>query len=252
MHAAPLDPQEIALVDGLPVTSLARTMVDIARTVPFEQSIVVADAALRGDELLRRRRAGTRPRFGFAVPAGDAGPAPVAVAADATDGFATRGVRDPVEPAALAAAVARAAGWPGVPAARRVIAFADGLSESVGESRSRVIIQRVGLPRPVLQGEIVGQDGELIGYADFGWPELGTVGEFDGRVKYGRQLRAGQDPGDVVFAEKLREDRLRDLGLSVVRWTWSDLSDFTPVADRLRRAFARAVPSRASLPHRTP
>jgi hypothetical protein len=34
------------------------------------------------------------------------------------------------------------------------------------------------------------------------------------------------------FAEKLREDRLRDDGLAVVRRTWTDLSDFTRVADR--------------------
>jgi hypothetical protein len=34
------------------------------------------------------------------------------------------------------------------------------------------------------------------------------------------------------FAEKLREDRRRDERLAVVRWTWSDLSDFTRVADR--------------------
>ena len=78
--------------------------------------------------------------------------------------------------------------------------------------------------------------GELIGYTDFGWPQLRTVGEFDGQVKYGRLLRPGQEPGDAVFAEKLREDRLRDQGLSVVRWTWSDLARFAPVADRLRRA----------------
>jgi hypothetical protein len=37
-----------------------------------------------------------------------------------------------------------------------------------------------------------------------------------------------------VVAEKLREDALRDQGLHVVRWTWADLADFTPVATRLR------------------
>jgi hypothetical protein len=36
------------------------------------------------------------------------------------------------------------------------------------------------------------------------------------------------------WAEKRREDRLRAEGLSVVRWTWADLRDFAPVADRLR------------------
>jgi hypothetical protein len=95
--------------------------------------------------------------------------------------------------------------------------FSDGGSESVGESRSRVALDRAGLPPPVLQWKVTDRDGELIGRTDFGWPQLRTVGEFDGRVKYGRLLRPGQQPGDAVFAEKLREDRLRDQGLSVVR-----------------------------------
>jgi hypothetical protein len=56
-------------------------------------------------------------------------------------------------------------------------------------------------------------------------------------VKYGRLLRPGETPGDAVFAEKLREDAFRDEGLRVVRWTWADLDNFAPVAERLRRAF---------------
>ena len=46
VHVAPLHVDEIAMVDGVVVTSMARTVVDIARTVPFEQAVVVADAAL--------------------------------------------------------------------------------------------------------------------------------------------------------------------------------------------------------------
>lgn len=65
------------------------------------------------------------------------------------------------------------------------------------------------------------------------------MGEFDGRIKYGRLLRPGQDPGEAVFAEKVREDALRDEDLGVVRWLWTDLANFAPVADRLRRAHAR-------------
>lgn len=44
----------------------------------------------------------------------------------------------------------------------------------------------------------------------------------DGKVKYGRYLRPGQTPGDAVFAEKRREDALRDYGLEVVRWVWDE------------------------------
>ncbi len=97
---------------------------------------------------------------------------------------------------------------------------------------------RAGLPPPVLQWEVRSVDGTFVGRVDFGWPEHRTVGEFDGRAKYGRLLRPGQDPGDTVFEEKLREDTLRDHRLSVARWTWSDLDRFEPVARRLRRGFS--------------
>lgn len=46
VHAAPLEPSEIVAVGGLAVTSLPRTLVDVARQVGFEQAVVVADAAL--------------------------------------------------------------------------------------------------------------------------------------------------------------------------------------------------------------
>ena len=49
------------------------------------------------------------------------------------------------------------------------------------------------------------------------------IGEFDGKVKYGRLLRPGQDPGDAVFDEKRREDAIRDEDWGVTRWTWSEL-----------------------------
>jgi hypothetical protein len=113
----------------------------------------------------------------------------------------------------------------GIGRARYAASLLDGASESAGESLSRVTFIEAGLPAPQLQ--------------DFLWPEYGTVGEFDGKVKYGRLLRQGETAADAVFREKLREDAIRDLGYQVVRWTWDDL--FTPgqVFERLRRAFVR-------------
>ncbi|MGY1639850.1 hypothetical protein ACI782_01795 [Geodermatophilus sp. SYSU D00703] len=65
------------------------------------------------------------------------------------------------------------------------------------------------------------------------------LGEFDGRVEYGRALKPGQDPGEAVFEEKRREDALRDEGWGVVRWTWADLTPGGVVAHRVDRALAR-------------
>jgi hypothetical protein len=96
------------------------------------------------------------------------------------------------------------------------------------------------LPTPVLQWEVRDGDGWLIGRTDFGWPQYGVAGEFDGRIKYGRLLRPGQQPGDVVFAEKVREDELRQTLHTVERWIWADLDSFEATAARIRRALARA------------
>jgi hypothetical protein len=52
--------------------------------------------------------------------------------------------------------------------------------------------------------------------------------EFDGRAKYERCPALGESrlaDGDLVWAEKQREDRLRELGFEVIRLVWPDLSD---------------------------
>lgn len=47
VHKAPLLPDEITAVDGVPVTTLARTAVDLARTSSYEWGVIAMDAALR-------------------------------------------------------------------------------------------------------------------------------------------------------------------------------------------------------------
>ena len=130
--------------------------------------------------------------------------------------------------------------WPGVRQARRVVDFLDGRTESAGESVCRVRIGELGLPSPIPQYEVYDAIGTMIARVDFGWPDRRTIGEFDGRVTYGALLRPGQRPEDVVHAEKLREDALRDAGWQVVRWVWADLARPLVIQQRLVRAFARA------------
>ncbi|GAA1590861.1 hypothetical protein GCM10009789_50830 [Kribbella sancticallisti] len=123
--------------------------------------------------------------------------------------------------------------WPGSATARAALAFADPLSESVGESRLRVLLDNHGLPAPRLQVDFADADG-FIARVDFYFPDHGTVVEFDGLVKYAGGSR------EILVKEKLREDRLRTLGLEVVRITWADLARPADVAVRIRRAFARS------------
>jgi hypothetical protein len=194
VHGAPLRPSEIILIDNVPVTSLTRTVLDLARTLPMTQAVAAGDRALA---------------LGL-----------------------TR--------AELDAGLLAMTRWPGIRAARRVVEFLDVRSESAGESMSRVRLVEEGLPRPEPQQEIFGPDGRLVARVDFLWEGQKTVGEFDGKIKYSRLLKPGQRIEDVIFDEKLREDAVRDLGLQVVRWIWSDLYRPGVLRDRVRRAFARA------------
>lgn len=122
----------------------------------------------------------------------------------------------------LRAALAHRPGRPGNNQLRSVAAFASPLAESPGESFSRVRMAQNGIPQPLLQYEVY--DGELlVGRTDFAWPELGILGEFDGKIKYGDLLRPGETPQQALFREKRREDALRQLGWQMARWCWDDL-----------------------------
>ncbi len=121
-----------------------------------------------------------------------------------------------------------------------MLAFARAGADSPGESRSRLAIHRAGLPDPVLQHEVFASDGRFLGQVDFWWEQFRTAGEFDGKVEYGRLPRPGQEPGEVVFAEKLREDAIRADDRGMVRWTWPEIAPFDGVARRLLAAFGRS------------
>ncbi|MFI7003878.1 hypothetical protein [Nocardia sp. NPDC050175] len=181
LHSMRIGPDEVVRIRGRQVTGVARTVLDLARTLPFEQAVVVGDSALRLGKTTR---------------------------------------------AELIAQLARYPG-PGTPAARRVVDFVDGRSESPGESRSRVALHAAHFPRPELQARIVTPDQRFVARVDFLFPEVGVVGEFDGLLKYRSHLRGSQAPEDIVIAEKAREDALRALGWLVVRWTWRELGTST-------------------------
>ncbi|MEA4943357.1 MAG: hypothetical protein VB080_02855 [Propionicimonas sp.] len=176
LHAriAQLGDTETSIVDGLPVTSLARTVADLVRTLPYDEAVMIADAGLRRgldrDDLLAATHKG-------------------------------RGCR----------------------MARRALLFADGRSESPGESLSRIRMEAAGLPAPELQQVILDRLGNFLARTDFCWEDYGIIGEFDGAVKYGRLLKPGETAADVIKAEKRREQALIDAGWIVIRWTWDDL-----------------------------
>jgi very-short-patch-repair endonuclease len=61
-----------------------------------------------------------------------------------------------------------------------------------------------------------------------------VVGEADGALKYGDQ--------QVIYKEKVREDRIRGKGLQVVRWGWDDMDHRVDrVAEQIWRAARRTA-----------
>lgn len=182
----------VLVVDGVAMTTLERTVVDLALTESFESAVVAADWALRNGATKDSLRA-------------------------ALDEVAPKKGRTRVE---------------------AVIAFADAASGSVGESYSRVLIERSGFPPPVLQARFADLRG-LIGYVDFFWPDFRLIGEFDGMEKYSKTEFVGQRvPATVVTDEKIREDRLRATASrpGVSRWIWPTLMAHGALERQLRAA----------------
>lgn len=137
---------------------------------------------------------------------------------------------------------------PGSRLARAAVRLADGRSDSEGESLSRVLFHCARVPKPEPHYRLIDSDGRLIAILDFYWEDFHHVGEFDGKVKYGKYLRPGEEPGDAVFREKRREDAVRGELRGMTRWTWRDLMpagapDFlariTADLDRSRRLYGR-------------
>jgi predicted transcriptional regulator of viral defense system len=50
IHVADLPPDHVVAYRGVPFTSVARTVVDLARTLPFAEGVAVADSALRAEQ----------------------------------------------------------------------------------------------------------------------------------------------------------------------------------------------------------
>jgi hypothetical protein len=187
VHIAALPADHVVSCRGVPLTSVSRTVIDLARTLPFAEGVALADSALHA-------------------------------------GLTSK--------SALAAVIADCPRWRGLQRARDVTAFSDARAESVLESLSRAVFHQAGLPPPDLQ-VWVGDDGEVIGRADFLWRRHRTIGEADGAFKYQTPARAR--------AQLERDARLRAAGYEVVHFTWPEITRVpAQVVDSIRLAFTRS------------
>ena len=137
--------------------------------------------------------------------------------------------------------------WPGIRRARRALDLADARSESPLESISRLAIGRMPFPAPVPQQPIGDRMRRFVGRTDFGWADLGVVGEADGLTKYRPDAARPGEENPVLVAEKKRQESLEQLGLVVVRWAWSDVTQQPQqLQARIAGAFVRAGALRRS------
>jgi hypothetical protein len=119
-----------------------------------------------------------------------------------------------------------------------------------------VTLHLCGIALPIPQAEVFDEKGRFLGRVDGYWPETATVGEADGRAKYstavdgtdaspGAELDLGERVRRAVLEEKEREDRLRDTGLEMARWSTTEILHRPQVvADRVQAAQRRGDPAR--------
>ncbi|MEJ3405606.1 hypothetical protein WDJ51_12760 [Rathayibacter sp. YIM 133350] len=211
-------PAETVIIDGVRVVSLERALVDVAITESPERAVAAIDAALRRDQ--ERYRNEAKARHSAGAPA-VLPPLTTEVLLEMLDHVAPPFHRSRAE---------------------SVIAFADSRAGSPGESLSRVRMRQARFVIPDLQ---VRFPNILGGFADvdFYLEGIRRVQEFDGKLKYtrGAIVKEGDDPGEIVWQEKLREDALRGQTSvdSVDRWTWDMV---LPLAGFRRFLLERGMP----------
>ncbi|WEO77816.1 hypothetical protein BJQ94_01860 [Cryobacterium sp. SO2] len=187
-------PDAVETIDGCQVTTLARTLVDVASSSSLLVGVTMLDHALRVEQ---ERADGSRAGRGQVF-----GARPALTKADLYTELEVVNPRT------------------GRRQAEQAIAFANPLSANPGETLSRVRIFQLGFEVPELQvcfPNILGGNA----FVDFWWRRVLKIGEFDGFLKYGSGPVLGdRDPGSVVWQEKRREDALRARVSSFDRWGW--------------------------------
>lgn len=119
--------------------------------------------------------------------------------------------------------------------AARLLGLLDGRAESAGETRTRFLLSRLGVEPPEVQHCIGTPFG--IFRADYAWPRIKVILEFDGRGKYYDY----RPTAEALLLERRRETALMDLGWRVIRLTSADLERPDLVAERLAAVFEAAA-----------
>ena len=183
-HEGPLPQSDISDIDGIRCTSLARTVLDVARTVSPEAALALTDGAL------------------------------------ASVGGAAWDYDDEAAESLFGELVARARrpGARGILQARRIVDLANGRAQLPLESVTRYRLHQLGFARPRLQVPVQRPGGGSF-WMDIAVDQSHAFIECDGRAKYlNDELRGERAADQVVLQEKMREDWVRGVtGWRVVR-----------------------------------
>lgn len=213
-HRTSWHDDDVDVLGGVRVTSIARTAVDLARGKPFPQALVPLDSAAR---TLALGEAANSPagRVLLSLPA--------------------TWLRVEAALDQLRAAAERAAGGRGTRGLVRCLEHVDPRSESPYESWCRGELLSAGVRLGELGLEVRGASGRVY-YADFAWPSLRLIAEADGIEKYGNDPRTVRER---VMAERHRQRDLEDAGWVFVRWTAGEQA--VVFTARVARALATAT-----------
>lgn len=200
-HELDLDDDDVEEIAGIRVTSAARTVLDVARTLQAEAALSIADAALGSAAVTRHQQ-------------------------DPELAASWRGD--------LEQRLDAVRGRPGTRRAERIVAFADGRAQLPGESVSRLRLHRLGFRNVDLQVRIPAPDGRSF-YCDFGLDDINSFGEFDGLGKYlDPSMRGDQNVEEAVVEEKWREDWVRGTTRrGMLRWGGEHIGTVRAFASRL-------------------
>jgi hypothetical protein len=177
-HALGVSPEDVTVIDGIPVTTLARTLVDVATTEPLYWAVCAIDHALYVDHF---------------------SPAPMITKLELLEQWE------------------RMLPFRGHARAHHVLSFAETGSGSPSETGSRVSIALAGFPAPVLQQHFV-VDGRDVWTDFFWERERAIGECDGQQKYVDPALRGGRTLEEVLLAEKAREDGLRRQVLSFQRW----------------------------------
>lgn len=139
-----------------------------------------------------------------------------------------------VDPEEIRALLITMEGRRGVRRARKALAAMNPLSESPGESRTRLLIAELPIEPPELQLKLQVKGREY--RPDFAWRRIKLIVEFDGDTKYLDFRPTAQ----ALIQERERENALMEAGWRFVRIKWHHLDSPDEVRASIMAAYQAA------------